>query len=313
MLIKCQDCGTLVSDKAAKCPKCGRVMHQEPSVPADYAGIVKLINKLAELRVKFSNFWDVLCVYHDNFATDPFLAVTTSDDPEEYTAPSDGAQAPVKRDLDSDLWDLIDKDDKEGAIKLYQTTTNCDLFQAKEYVFSLMRKPRAAKKPKTDAKPMAGVWQGVFKVVFNVEELKKKNLYPNLEALDYFDEFLDEPGQKYVIVNDAGMAAKIVYDLIVKVFNKNVDTLRFVITHVDDGSDKAKYNIKGEFLEGEGYGEGQFAYYKDPSEQEDEEDEEEEYDDDAVNNSQEVDSASGVKTVLWIVGAVIFIIYLIVS
>ena len=35
MLVKCPNCGILVSDKAIKCPKCGIILKQEKTIESD--------------------------------------------------------------------------------------------------------------------------------------------------------------------------------------------------------------------------------------------------------------------------------------
>ena len=43
MLIKCSECGILVSDKAIKCPKCGKNMVQESCESIEYGGIIQIL------------------------------------------------------------------------------------------------------------------------------------------------------------------------------------------------------------------------------------------------------------------------------
>ena len=77
MLIKCSECGILVSDKATKCPKCGKNMVQESCESIEYGGIIQILNKVADIRSKFPNFWVKLSVYPDNFSIDPLIEVIT--------------------------------------------------------------------------------------------------------------------------------------------------------------------------------------------------------------------------------------------
>ena len=255
MLVKCPDCGTLVSDKATKCPKCGKVLVQETAAPVEYEGIIKIINKLAEIRAKFPNFWAKVSVYPDNFFIDPLIEVITESDGEYHYGSSSGSG------LDVELLACINRGEKLAAIKLYKDKTGTDLKSAKDYVDALEQKP------KVNAALVANApGTGEFSVQINEEDLRKMNLVAGFEALDYHEEFTSNDNDTYtwVTVNDAKMAAKIVYDLLTGVFKKKLEAARFVITGIEDDTDNAKYNSAGVFLEGKGYGQGEFAYYKEP-------------------------------------------------
>ena len=257
MLIKCPECGTLVSDKASKCPKCGRVFSQETSAPVDYEGVIQILNKLTEIRSKFPYFWAKLSVYPDNFAIDPLIEVITECDGEYHYGASSGSG------LDSELRACIERGEKLAAIKLYKEKTGSDLKSAKDYVDALEQRPNTNSAPVPNAPGT-----GEFSVQINEEDLRKMNLVAGFEALDYHEEFTsnDKPDDTYtwVTVNDTKMASKIVYDLLTGVFKKKLESARFVITGVEDDTDNAKYNSAGVFLEGKGYGQGEFAYYKEP-------------------------------------------------
>ena len=257
MLVKCPECGTLVSDKATKCPKCGKVLLQETKDPVEYEGIITILAKLAEIRSKFPYFWAKMSVYPDNFSIDPLIEVITDCDGDYHYASSSG------RGLDSELWALLDRGEKLGAIKLYKERTGTGLQEAKDYVDSLEKRPRL-KTAHTENAPN----KGVFYVQINEEDLRKMNFVDSFDALDYRAEFTSnndvDDTHIWVTVNDTKMAAIIVCDLLVGVFKKKLEAARFVITGVEDDADNAKYNSAGVFLEGKGYGQGEFAYYKEP-------------------------------------------------
>ncbi len=103
-------------------------------------------------------------------------------------------------------------------------------------------------------------------VQINDEDLKMMNLVDAFKSLEYSSEFNknDDPSDNFksIKVNNAKVAAKIVYELLTKVFKKHLEMARFVITGVEDPENSAKYNSQGVFLEGNGYGQGEFAYYK---------------------------------------------------
>lgn len=296
MLVKCPECGTLVSDKATKCPKCGKVLLQEKTAPVEYEGIITILNKLAEIRSKFPNFWAKVSVYPDNFSIDPLIEVITECDGEYHYGASSG------RGLDSELLACIDRGEKLLAIKTYKERTGTDLKLAKDYVDALEQRPRI------NAAPVANApGTGEFSVQINEEDLKKMNLVAGFEALDYHEEFTsndnDEDTYTWVTVNDAKMAAKIVYDLLTGVFKKKLEAARFVITGVEDDTDNAKYNSAGVFLEGKGYGQGKFAYYKEPETVQ----ETQQF---AGTNVQQ-DGGGGIGKIIWwiicIIGALIWI------
>lgn len=219
MLVRCPDCGTPMSDKAKKCPKCGKVLTPEKTEVLEYDGIVSILNRLAEIRSKFPNFWAKLSVFPDNFSTDPLIEVITGCDEGFIYRPSSDSG------LDSD-------------------------------------EQRSINQPPVSNAP----WTGELSVQINENDLKKMNLVANFQALGYHEEFSTK-GKPYlwVSVNDTKMAAKIVYDLLTAVFKKKLEAARFVITGVEDDSDNAMYNSSGVFLEGKGYGQGEFAYYKEPT------------------------------------------------
>ena len=228
MLIQCSECGISVSDKAIKCPKCGKNMVQESCESIEYGGIIQILNKVADIRSKFPNFWVKLSVYPDNFSIDPLIEVIT---------------------------------DQEDA--------------------------------------------SMFSVQINEEDLKKMNLVSNFEALDYYDGFTsngnpDDP-YKWVDVNDTKVAAKTVYEILTKVYQKKHQAARFVITGVEDDLNKAKYNSSGEFLEGEGYGQGEFAYYKEPEYSQDVQ----EYNE---ADGQEENNAS--KYIWYVIGFIVWLIWM---
>lgn len=257
MLIKCPECGTLVSDKASKCPKCGRIFSQETSAPVDYEGVIKILNKLAEIHSRFPNFWAKLSIFPDNFSIDPIIEVITECEGDYHYGASSGSA------LDAELRAYIDRGEKLTAIKLYKDKTGTDLKSAKDYVDALGQRPSTNSAPALNSPGT-----GAFSVQINEEDLRKMNIVAAFEALDYHEEFTsnDEPDNTYtwVTVNDTKMAAKIVYDLLTGVFKKKLESARFVITGVKDDTDNAKYNSSGVFLEGNGYGQGEFAYYKEP-------------------------------------------------
>lgn len=257
MLVKCPECGILVSDKASKCPKCGKVFSQETSAPVEYEGVIKILNKVVEIRSKFPNFWAKLSVYPDNFSIDPLIEVITECDGDKHYVVSSGSG------LDAELKAYIERGEKLTAIKLYKDKTGTDLKSAKDYVDALEQRPNTNSVPVPNAHGT-----GEFSIQINEEELRKMNLVAEFESLDYHEEFTsnDEPNDTYtwVTVNDTRMAAKIVYDLLTSVFKKKLEFARFVITGVEDDTDNAKYNSAGVFLEGKGYGQGEFAYYKEP-------------------------------------------------
>lgn len=230
MLVKCPNCGTLVSDKAAKCPKCGMSLAKEPSVNMEYSGLVKVLNKIVEMKDKFPDFWTKVSIFPDNFSIEPIIEVITE----------------------------------------------CD-----------------------ESKDLS--------VQINFTDLQKMNLVAKFEALEYHDEFesndsSDDP-YTWVTVQDTSMAAKIAYDLLTLVFNKKYSSARFIITGVDEDSDNAKYNSNGEFLEGKGYGQGEFAYYQ-PSNNNSSEQE-------ITSADQNADGTSGGygKIIWWIIGIIAFLIY----
>lgn len=253
MLIKCPDCNTFVSDKAIKCPKCGKMFVQN-TAPVEYEGIVKIINKLAEIRTKFPDFGAKVSVYPDDFSIEPLIEVITESD-EELNYGSSSYTS-----LDDELLACIKKGEKLVAVKLYMDKTGTDLKSAKDYVDSLDLKQM------DNAAPLANAPSpGEFSVQLSVESLRKMNLVAEFEALDYHGDFFSNDNDTYrITVNDAKMVAKIVYDLLTSVFKKNLEAVRFVITGVKDDKDNAKYNSAGVFLEGKGYGQGEFAYYKEP-------------------------------------------------
>ena len=296
MLVKCPDCGGLVSDKATKCPKCGKDFIQEAAAPVEYEGVIKILNKLAEIRSKFPNFWAKLSVYPDNFAIDPLIEVITECDGDYHYGISSGSG------LDSELRACIERGEKLAAIKLYKEKTGTDLKSAKEYVDALEQRPNTNGAPVLNAPGT-----GAFSVQINEEDLRKMNLVAGFESLDYHEEFTsnDEPDDTYtwVTVNDTKMAAKIVYDLLTGVFKKKLESARFVLTGVEEDTDNAKYNSAGVFLEGKGSGQGEFAYYKEPE---------------AVQQTQQFsganvqqDSGGGFGKIIWwiigIIGALIWI------
>lgn len=296
MLIKCPECGTLVSDKAIKCPKCGKVLLRETSGPIEYDGIISILNKLAEIRSMFPNFWAKVSVYPDNFSINPLIEVITECGGEYHYDASCGSA------LDSELWVYLDSGEKLLAVKTYKERTGVGLKEAKDYVDALEQRPRNNAAPVTNAP-----WTGAFSVQINEEDLKKMNIIAAFETLDYYDEFISSDNNDdtytWVTVNDAKMAAKIVYDLLTGVFRKKLEAARFVITGIEDDTDYAKYNSAGVFLEGKGYGQGEFAYYKEPE---------------AIQRSQHVagtnvpqDGGGDIGKVIWwvigIIGALIWI------
>lgn len=257
MLVKCDECGILVSDKALKCPKCGKVFSQKSSAPIEYEGVIKILNKLAEIRSKFPNFHAKLSVYPDNFSIDPLIDVITKCDGDYHYGVSCGSG------LDVELRTYIDRGEKLAAIKLYKEKTGIDLNAAKDYVDALEQRSNT----NSDA-ILNALGTGEFYVQINEEDLRKMNFITGFEALDYHEKFTsyEEPGNTYtwITVNDTKMAAKIVYDLLTGVFKKKLEFARFVITGVEEDTDNAKYNSAGVFLEGKGYGQGEFAYYREP-------------------------------------------------
>lgn len=295
MLVKCPECGILVSDKAPKCPKCGRIFSQETSASVEYEGVIKILNKLAEVRSKFPNFWAKLSVYPDNFSIDPLIEVITDCNGDYHYGSSSGSV------LDAELRTYIDRGEKLAAIQLYKEKTGTDLKSAKDYVDALEQRPNT-----NSAAPNAP-GTGEFYVQINEEDLRKMNLIAGFEALDYHEEFTsnDKSDDTYTwaTVNDTKMAAKIVYDLLTGVFKKKLESARFIITGVEDDTDNAKYNSAGVFLEGKGYGQGEFAYYREPE---------------AVQETQQFsganvpqDSGGGFGKIIWwiigIIGALIWI------
>lgn len=258
MLVKCSECGTLVSEKATKCPKCGKVLLQEKTSPVEYEGIIVILNKLAEIRSKFPHFWAKVSVYPDNFSIDPLIEIITECDGEYHSGASSSSG------LEQD--------------------------------------------PKANASPVAiEPATGEFSVQINEEDLKKMNLIAGFEALDYHEEFvsndIDDDTYIWVTVSDTKMAAKIVYDLLTGVFKKKLEAARFVITGVEDDTDNAKYNSAGAFLEGKGYGQGEFAYYKKPETIQDTRQ--------SAGTNVQQGSGGGIGKVIWwiigIIGAIIWI------
>lgn len=184
MLVKCPECEILVSDKAPKCPKCGKVFSQETSAPVEYEGVIKILNKLAEIRSKFPNFLAKLSVYPDNFSIDPLIEVITECDGNYHYGASAGSG------LDAELRTYIDKGEKLAAIKLYKEKTGIDLKSAKDYVDALEQRPNT-----NSAVVPNALGTGEFYVQINEEDLRKMNLLAGFEALDYHEEFTsnDDP------------------------------------------------------------------------------------------------------------------------
>lgn len=214
MLINCPACGMIVSDKAYKCPKCGKSFVQEPRVDMEYEGIIKILDKVAEIHSKFPYFRLKLSVFQDNFTMEPLIEVFTENDGSHpFDTETTKTAGQCAADADSD-------------------------------------------------------WDDIFLVQIDGEELKKTNRVTDFEALEYYADFSssEESGDtcRWVLVNSASKAAKVVYDLLVGVFKKKLSPACFVITGVESDDDNAKYNADGDFLEGKGYGQGEFAYYRDP-------------------------------------------------
>ena len=330
MLVKCPECGTLVSDKATKCPKCGKVFAPEKPEVIEYDGVVKILNKVADIRTKFPSFWAKVSVFPDNFSLDPLIEVIT-DSEEEHDEDSNnstnsGPASNTPEDFESiiraefpkysirkdvPVTELVGK--AEDRFRLYYTRPE-QVYKAEwgqPYTFVLYKnnKPEAvvmlgnghshdsnvkyliarmyAKKlnlpyinfytqfPNTREYVINRFKRFLnsesprscnLSVQINEEDLKKMNLVDAFKSLDYSSEFIknDDPSDtfKWVEVNNTKVAAKIVYELLTKVFKKRLEAARFVITGVEDAENSAKYNSQGEFLEGKGYGQGEFAYYK---------------------------------------------------
>ncbi|MGM9778979.1 MAG: zinc ribbon domain-containing protein [Prevotella sp.] len=332
MLVKCHECGTLVSDKALKCPKCGKVLVQEKPEVIEYDGVVKILNKVADIRTKFPSFWVKVSVFPDNFAIDPLIEVITDSKNEfdedlnnNYSCPASNSPAyfesiictefpnySIRKDVP--VTDLAGK--AEDKFRLYKTRPEqvykAEWGQPYSFVLYKNNKPEAvvmlgdgyshnknvkylisrmyAKKldlpyinfytqfPNTriyvinrlnrflncDASRACDLF-----VQINEDDLKKMNLVESFKSLDYSAEFkknVDSSGTfKWVKVNNTKFAAKIVYELLTKVYGKRLESARFVITGVEDNENSAKYNSQGAFLEGKGYGQGEFAYYKETS------------------------------------------------
>lgn len=53
-------------------------MVQETCESIEYGGIIQILNKVANIRSKFPNFWVKLSVYPDNFSIDPLIEVITA-------------------------------------------------------------------------------------------------------------------------------------------------------------------------------------------------------------------------------------------
>ncbi len=109
----------------------------------------------------------------------------------------------------------------------------------------------------------------LLSVQINEVDLKQKNLVSNFKALythgGLTSKWESDAQYKWVTVNDPKVAAKIVYEILTKVYQKDPNSARFVITEVDgNDTDKATYNSSGEFITGIGYGKGEFANYKQP-------------------------------------------------
>ena len=330
MLVKCPECGTLVSDKASKCPKCGKVLVQEKPEVVEYNGVVKILNKVADIRTKFPSFWAKVSVFPDNFSMDPLIEVITDSDEELDEDSNNSKNSGPASNSPEDFEGIIRAEfpkytirknvpvtelvgNAEDRFRLYDTRPE-QVYKAEwgqPYTFVLYKnnKPEAvvmlgdghshnknvkyliarmyAKKldlpyinfytqfPNTrnyvinrlnrflnsDAPRTCNL-----SVQINEEDLKKMNLVEAFKSLDYSAEFIknDDPSDtfKWVEVNNTKVAAKIVYELLTKVYKKRLEAARFVITGVEDNENSAKYNSQGAFLEGKGYGQGEFAYYK---------------------------------------------------
>lgn len=269
MLVKCPDCGTLVSDKAAKCPKCGKSMSQQSPVEVEYNGIIKVLNKALEVQEKFPNFRTKVEIYPDNFSIDPIVEVI----PKQNGDKSFNIQVDIAK-----LKQL-------NAIPAFEALVYHSEFTVKDDS-SLISKVRTLNNQ--------GAKLEAIKVYKEATGIGLKEAIDFVDSLDYTTSQNSRASGNCIgttTVSDAKMASKIACDLITLVFKKSLSAIRLNITGIGDNSDFAKYNSNGDFIEGTGYGQGEFAYYKDNSSERDSE-----IDDDSDDNTEDSPNA-GLKAI----------------
>lgn len=285
MLVKCPNCGTLVSDKAAKCPKCGIQLINESPATCECAGIVKIINKVVEMKSKFPDFWAKVSVFPDNFSVEPLIDII----PDENT--------PENLDIHVDV---------ENLKKLNLVSEFEGLSYHNEFVSSDSSICYNATYDKIKDLCQQGAKLEAIKEYKEVTGVGLK------EAKDFVDEFeasnfrmLDSSLDSTAIISakDVNSAAKIVHDIVTIVYKRKLSAIRLVITGVEDNADSARYNSDGEFLDGTGYGQGEFAYYKKNVQQTFQNTPTH------VAGADEAVSGGYGKIIWWIIGIIAFLIY----
>lgn len=142
------------------------------------------------------------------------------------------------------------------------------------------------------------------------EYLEKMNLVSDFEALTYYPEFSTaySSGEffKSAEANDAIQAGKIVTDILTIVFKKKIESIRLVISIADDIENSSKYNAEGDFLEGKGYGQGEFAYYKAPKSESNES-----YSKYEETTLQPEENGINWNFIWWILGGIIWLIWIV--
>lgn len=362
MLIKCSSCGTPVSDKAVKCPKCGALLKQEVKPAVENDGILKVFNKASVMCAKYPDYEVNVSVYPDEFAIDPLIEVVMAlkgsaesksnkkvsdfenilmtnfsqyeirkdvlvtelvgDTSECFTLYKDRPEQMYKAEWGKPYSFVLYENNKPAAVVMLGDGHSHD--SEVKYLISRMYCKKInipyinfyTQFPNTTGYVISRINQFLelgssccISIQINNEDLKKMNLVSSVEALPYYAEFYsDQSTGKQLLcidVEDASFAARIISDILVNVFKKKIKPARFVVSILDDDENSAKYNSDGEFLDGRGYGQGEFAYYE-PSESV----REESYVQSGASDIPEDSSDSGVSSIIWwIIGGIIGFIW----